>query len=772
MVERLQLLRNVGQFDSVNAGAQLPFKKLTLIYAENGRGKTTLASILRSLGNGDPHLIAERHRLTSANPPHIVINAAGGAVHMFQNGAWTNPLPAVAVFDDAFVSQNVCSGIEIAPEHRQNLHELILGARGVALNATVQGHIDRVEQHNKDLRDRTNAIPVATRGTLTVDAFCDLQSDPDLDAHILTAERSLAAAQSADAVTKQAAFLAPNLPAFDVDAINAVLERDLPGVEAQATERVQAHLAALGDQASNWITDGLGRVASVSKGHDAEVCPFCAQDLAGSPIIAHYRAYFSEGYTALKVAIADMMRAITRAHGGDVPAAFERSVLTATQAAEFWSKFTDVPQIGLDTAAIALSWKTAREAVLAALQQKAASPLEPTALPPEAIKAIQAFADTRNTLVALAEAMAPVNAQIAVVKEQAANANVAALTSDLRRLRLIEARFAPANVQLCDAYLAEKTAKTATEAARDQAREALDQYRVAVFPAYETAINDYLRRFNAGFRLSAVQSVNNRGGSSCTYNVVINNVEVPVTADAAGSPGFHSTLSAGDRNTLALAFFFASLDRDANVAGKIVVIDDPMTSLDENRSLTTVQETRRLAGRVAQVIVLSHSRAFLCQLWKGADQNTTAALKIVREVAAGPNVESSTLASWDVKQDSITEHDRRYALVASFIGGVQGVDEREVAAALRPMLEAFVRVAYPGDFEPGGLLGPFLTICRQRVGTARQILSQANIDELHEMLEYGNLFHHETNPAWQTQLINNAELRGFSDRVMAFMRRP
>ncbi len=117
--------------------------------------------------------------------------------------------------------------------------------------------------------------------------------------------------------------------------------------------------------------------------------------------------------------------------------------------------------------------------------------------------------------------------------------------------------------------------------------------------------------------MAAVSPVNNRGGSSCNYNVVINNVSVALTAEAG--PAFRNTLSAGDRNTLALAFFFASLDQDPQLAQKIVVIDDPMTSLDEHRSLTTVQEMRRLVARVRQVIVLSHSKPFLCQLWEGAD---------------------------------------------------------------------------------------------------------------------------------------------------------
>jgi wobble nucleotide-excising tRNase len=59
LINQLKLLRNVGQFHSVSAGGQLPLKKLTLIYAGNGRGKTTLAEILRSLSTGDPVPVAQ-----------------------------------------------------------------------------------------------------------------------------------------------------------------------------------------------------------------------------------------------------------------------------------------------------------------------------------------------------------------------------------------------------------------------------------------------------------------------------------------------------------------------------------------------------------------------------------------------------------------------------------------------------------------------------------------------------------------------------------------
>ena len=153
MFERISLLRNIGQFESVNAGAQIPLTPLSLIYAENGRGKTTLASILRSLSSGDARLVSERQRLGAAHPPHIVLTIGGGQV-IFQNGAWTAPQARVVVFDDAFVAANVCSGIEIEAAHRQNLHKLILGAQGVALNTTLRDHVARIEEHNREAKDQ------------------------------------------------------------------------------------------------------------------------------------------------------------------------------------------------------------------------------------------------------------------------------------------------------------------------------------------------------------------------------------------------------------------------------------------------------------------------------------------------------------------------------------------------------------------------------------------------------------------------------------------
>jgi wobble nucleotide-excising tRNase len=176
VIERIQLMRNVGQFESVNAGS-ITLGKLALGYAENSRGKTTLAAIFRSLSTGIASWISERARLGTTNLPHVVVAATNAASHVFRDGVWSASLPTIAVFDDRFVADNVCSGIEIGTEHRQSLHELILGAQGVTLSNALQTQVDGIEAHNREIKSCMDAIPSTVRGNLNVDQFCDLTPD-------------------------------------------------------------------------------------------------------------------------------------------------------------------------------------------------------------------------------------------------------------------------------------------------------------------------------------------------------------------------------------------------------------------------------------------------------------------------------------------------------------------------------------------------------------------------------------------------------------------
>ena len=579
------------------AGANIALARLTVGYAENGRGKTTLAAIFRSLASGDALPINERHRLGAHDPPHIVLDCTGSPpAAVFQNGAWNRTVPDIVIFDDAFVDQNICSGLIIESDHRQKLHELILGAQGVALNQAFQDGVAEIEEHNRTLRGLADAIPPNARFGIAVDEFCALPENLTIDDAIRDAERALAAASEQDNIRGTNGFDPLALPPIDRTALETLLVRGLAELDRDAAARVQQHIATLGRGAELWVEDGMHRFPGGAVEPAGKPCPFCAQDLAGSFLINHYRSYFGEAYARMKHEIAQARRAFDEQHGGDALAAFERAVRTVSERRLFWSRFAEVPELSVDTAAIARVWAAARDAVTAAMDAKRDAPLDQAGLAQSAQRALDAYAAAVTQVAELNARLQKTNRAIALVKEQAAAANIAALQADLSRLNATRSRHSHAIAPLCNDYLGEKARKADAEARRDAARIALDNYRRDIFPAYQTVINEYLRRFNAGFRLDRVTSQNTRGGSACVYNVLINNQPIAVTAaaPAPGAPSFRNTLSAGDRNTLALAIFFASLEQGGNLANKIVVIDDPISSLDDHRSLTTVQEVRRL----------------------------------------------------------------------------------------------------------------------------------------------------------------------------------
>lgn len=761
MITSLQLLRNVGSFDSVASGANIPLARLTLIYAENGRGKTTLSAVLRSLATGDAIPIAERRRLAAQHTPHVVLSCAGGPpAATFQNNAWNRTLPNLVVFDDVFVDQNIHSGLAVAPGHRQNLHELILGAQAVSLNRRLQQLIAQIETHIAALREKASAIPQSERGGYSVDDFCALSPRADIADAIYATERNLAAAREQEPVRDTRPFDPLILPSFDVAGIERILAEDLPALDAAAVDQIRRHLSSLGPGGEMWVNEGMARMQS----GQPPVCPFCAQTLSGSPVIDHYRAYFSEAYENLKRRISAATTQINRTHGEDRPAGFERAFRFAVERRQFWSRFVEVPEITIDTAALVRDWQVARESVASVLNRKQGVPLERLELGNEARTAIARYDERRQALASLSSTLQAANSSIAIVKERAASANPLAIAADLSRLVAVQARQAATISALCNDYLSEKAAKLATEQLRDQTRAALDAHRTTVFSGCQTTVNIYLQRFNAGFRLDSVASSNTRGGPTCTYNVIINNTSVPIGTDSpAGQPSFRNTLSSGDRNTLALAFFFATLDQDVALAQKIIVIDDPISSLDDHRTLTTMQEIRGLAARVTQILVLSHNKPFLCRIWEGSDTTVRAALQLVRDG------NGSTLRTWDVEQDCVTEHDRRNAMLREYLVSATG-NTRDVAVAIRPHLEAFLRVACPTNFPPGTLLGPFLNVCRQRVGTNNHILGLATIQALDHLVEYANRFHHDTNPAWETEHINDGELQGFIRQALDFVK--
>lgn len=159
MISKILKLQNVGLLrDATQAGAVV-LGQVTAIYADNGRGKSTLAAVLRACQLGDAGRLNARKTIDAANAPEVKFLLPTGNHVEFTTNAWTAILPDIVVFDSEFVEQNVYSGFEVRADQRQSLLEFALGNQTVQLK-------QQIDQLTKDIATQTGKKSQAER-TLT-----------------------------------------------------------------------------------------------------------------------------------------------------------------------------------------------------------------------------------------------------------------------------------------------------------------------------------------------------------------------------------------------------------------------------------------------------------------------------------------------------------------------------------------------------------------------------------------------------------------------------
>ena len=584
MIKRFKLLRNLGQFENGVQASPIPLGRLTLCHAGNGRGKTTLATVLRSFTNSDPDLLLQRRRVNSVDKPQVVIQtkSPSGIVH-FTDDKWNGEHPSIVVFDDEFIEQNVCSGLSVSPRQRQNLHDVILGREAVTLKKRLDEHVDQIEDCNGELRSIEAKIKAQIPHDLTVDEICSLSRDPLIDRKIASAKKLLEAANDWQRIQNAPSLETISLPQFELGRVKQVLQMGLDDIENEALKRIHEHIKHLGEGAEGWLSDGMQYVKSgdgLGAG-SSTLCPFCGQELNGSQLIETYQRYFGDEYKRLLRSIQDLIDKISESYGNGQRARFEHELRVTNESRIFWREFVDAEPLNLSTDAIFEDCGFAREGVLRLVEAKKGAPLERLSVSDEVNEFVVRYNNHVTKLQLIMTTVDESNRLIDDFKAQLEAIDVEELESRLYRLQAVKTRHSPDVTSLCDDYIIAKAQKAVVEKARDATRLKLDEYRRSTFSRSQETVNRYLSIFGAHFRLGGLKPVNIRSGSTTTYGAVINKTSVGVFGKSSGEPepSFRTVFSAGDRATLALAFFFASMDRMDKHEDLVVVLDDPISSL-------------------------------------------------------------------------------------------------------------------------------------------------------------------------------------------------
>ena len=751
MIRSIKLLRNIGVFDSASVSSKL--KRIVLIYAENSSGKSTLAEILRSLEVGDPSLILKKHRFESEHKPHIILECDGvsGPV-TFREGGWEPGRPPVRVFDEAFIDGNVYSGLDVEPRHRQKLHNFVLGKPGADLSRRKDDLANDIERHNQDIRESEGSVPAESRHGFSMDDFCSLQDVPDVDAEIKATQAELDAAADADTILLTPEFEEICIPEFDQDKIRLTLQRNLDDLNAEAAAGVAAHIGSLGSGGESWISQGMKYVHD-----DSKTCPFCRQSVAGVSLLAHYQAYFSEAYDQLKRDTSAALDETLGTHSEDSRMSFMKTVGENKDRGRVWAKYCGVQMPEIDIETIVAKWKSALDLTVDALGKKKDAPLECL---PWNDSLLEPYERCRRQIAGINSTLDGHNAKIARTKESARSATMDSIERKMSRLRATKMRHSPEIGARCDKYLQAKADKADAEGEKRQVTKMLDQYRTKVFPELQGGVNGYLGRFGARFELVDLRPVNMRAKSTCNYGVRIDSTSIGTAKTRpTNDPSIGETLSTGDRNTLALAFFLSSLAGDENLSDTTVVVDDPVSSLDENRTTATAQELLDVANNAGQLIVLSHRKEFLGKLWKNVPSGECLPLSMVH------SDHGSAIRDWDVGEELNGEQSRRQRLLEKYAKDKTG-SPLEIAGKIRPYLEAFLEASCASHYNASMQVGSFLRNCMPKCGTPDEILGEGAIRELQKILEYANPLMHDTSRNPGSGDISGDELRAYVRRTL------
>jgi wobble nucleotide-excising tRNase len=755
MIKKIIKIQNVGKFQSCCAAGDVQFRKTTLFYAENGRGKTTLCDIFRSLQSGNGALITGRTTLGSGAKPSVEI-LLEGPMATFKDGAWSHRCPNIALYDSKFISENVYTGDYVGHEHKKNLYKVIVGEEGVALARNVDEFDEKIRNANKILSSKDSSVRQFVPPGIALEAFMALEKDKDIDHKIVSKQKVVSSLKETAQIAAKPALSTLSLPVFP-SGFQELLRKSLKDVSEEAENIIHTHMQAhLREPKETWLSEGLGLLVD-------ETCPFCGQSLHGNALLRAYRTHFETNYRRLKADV-DTMK--TRVSSFATEADFlrlEKTVLQNQTLCEYWSQFIalDAPSLDVPQLRVSFKFEEARFIALRYIDTKVAHPLEVIEPGEDFIEALELCQVAQSILDEYNTAAQAANKLIEAKKNEAKTGDLSNAERDLKQLQASRLRHQPNVSGACEELRKAIAGKKFLEIEKQKAKNKLDEYSGTIFQRYQTHINQLLEIFGASFCIENTRGQYTGGTPSSTYHVVINDQQVDL-GDAntpLDKPSFKNTLSAGDKSTLALAFFLAQLKQNPTLATKIIIFDDPFTSQDRSRRACTQQEICKLSGETTQVILLSHDPYFLKLVW---DELPSAQVKTLQLARMGPN---TAITEWDIKDQLRGNYFQNHNVLRKYRDYGEG-DPRNVVKTIRPLLEGYLRFKLPGGFPDNHWLGDFISAIRQADLTDPIAAAQVILGDLEGINSYSKRYHHDQNPDADRELIDEGELETYVKRTL------
>ncbi|MDP1919120.1 MAG: AAA family ATPase [Myxococcales bacterium] len=559
------------------------FAQFNLIYGWNGCGKTTLSSLLSHL---------QRREALAEGQVEFEFDSSAKVTGTALS---TAALPDVRVFNRDFINTTIQAvGSGLAPIY-------FLGEASIEKQVEVEKLKTALAAANAELATATSEKQAAT---VHLDAFCVARAK--LVKEVLTSANS-ARYNNYDkrSFDKASKGLAPELAAAPLasDAEKARLRSqkdaqpklaidkvesptvDFLKLAAEVSELVSRSVVATTLDAltadgavGSWVQEGL---LLHSAGRHADTCRFCEGPLNASRRAA-LEAHFNDAFASFQAELAGLLVRLSEAKQ-------QLALAQLPDPTRFYDHLTGESGAALLKAKAAIAaGAEAISSFIARVEAKRAKPFDPSelveGLPPTSIPS-------------LAEAFVELNVVVQNHNKTTAdfNRSVEDACKQLEVAYLLEAREEYLRLVAADEAANELLRSAAAKPRELQSQ--IDEIEKKIVehrrPADELSedLRAYLGRDELRFEVSGTGYSLTRGG-------------LPV-----------AHLSEGERTAIAFLYFLKSLqDKAFDIAKGIVVIDDPVSSLDANALFSAFGYMKERTKHCGQLFVLTHSFAFFRQV--------------------------------------------------------------------------------------------------------------------------------------------------------------
>lgn len=779
MIAKIHNIRAVGKFYDYSPRDPMELGHLTLVYSDNGRGKSTLADIFRSLTLGDASRLVGRKTLKSDHDQLVKLELANEDKVTFANNNWHGQYPKVRVFDDVFICDNVYAGNTVAANHKRKLAQVIIGDAAVRAQETEDIlKSDRDEQKDKKeiLQAQIGQQILSLNGTpiglQAVEDFVGLASEPNIDQAVALQETIAAQVTRSDLILSANQFKVVTLPPLPLTELGDLLGQSIEQIEENAEQQVREHLSRYSDgRTEDWIERGTRLLAE-----QADSCPFCGLELSGSQLIKHYQSYFNEEYVKLKEEISDFAgkhldfeTAINEIFG---------ILVHNTNAIEFWK--SEIPEIQFTE----LSHEEVKHALDNVVSQirdllriKKNKPLEVMQLNGTVASALNQWSIVEKRVADHNREVNAANKQIASRRDRVKGTDPESENRKLIRLRNIMRRYSPDVLELCERYQEAKTELQQIEQQISETRENIDKAIDDLFVTYKDQVNEFLKALGAEFIIGDFVCTRDRTSVRLrNYGLVISGEQVGVgdPETPVGKASFKNTLSAGDRRTLAFAYFLAQLEALPDKDTTIVVFDDPLTSLDMNRRARTINAIRNVCADTKQVILMSHDTFFLHEFLdmhneRRGESRSTRVIKIC--TASGENEPSKLVDDWDLEAEVRDREAKSYKRVLDFVEKRSTESDMEdISRCARILLEQRCRFLYLDICQNANTFGSFMEcVVQKRINSPEYGNLSSFNEKVKNVVNFLNPSHHSDLTAKRPP--NETEIRDYCKDVLKLLGR-